>query len=519
MKIEIQNGVCATFSREKGQYYGGRCPFQHFANKTNRMYSEMPSDPDMLDDAMCGPYNRKGFMCGECIDGYGPPVYSYTLKCADCSNMSPGYAIILFLFLELIPGTFFFICLVLFRLNVTFGPLLGYVLFCQVYAYTVQHNVYVYELMLTDLSRPLRLLLNFSLILSEFWNLRFFKPIIPPFCISDKLSGVHVQMLDFVPATYPIVLIIMTCILMELHARNYRMVHILWKPFSIILNKTNITTGVTSDAVIHTFATIVLLSAFTVLYNNYIILRKSHVFQSSDCGVYRSIMFFDPTVTWLGPKHLLYIVLALIPFVLLLIIPFLLLCLYPTRLYRYISTFLSARKRLAITAFAEALHSCFKDGLNGTRDYRAFPGVFLLGGVVGPLAVGEVTKHLGAEIGMGFTLSLLALLLAHVRPCKSDTANLSLSYHVLVAGILSISRFLWKSDILSSKFPLELLLILVPAVSHFLIILWAVYRVSRGVLLRCSGAHSERRAMDDFVAAIKVCYYRQRYSYQVLSDV
>ena len=56
------------------------------------------------------------------------------------------------------------------------------------------------------------------------------------------------------------------------------------------------------------------------------------------------------------------------------VIPSVLLCIYPTRVYRYLSRFLSARKRLAITAFAEALHSCFKDGLNGTRDYRALAG-------------------------------------------------------------------------------------------------------------------------------------------------
>ena len=90
--------------------------------------------------------------------------------------------------------------------------------------------------------------------------------VIPPFCISEKLTNIHIQMLTLVSSMYPIVLVIITCILIELHARNYRIIHMVWKPFSIILNKTNITT-VTRDAVIHAFATFILLSASTLIYN------------------------------------------------------------------------------------------------------------------------------------------------------------------------------------------------------------------------------------------------------------
>ena len=110
------------------------------------MYSEMPSDPDLLNDTMCGPYNRTGLLCGRCIDGYGPAVYSLDMKCADCSKISTGSAISLYLFLELIPITLFFICVVLFRLNITAGPLLGYVLFCQIcYTSAVRYDIFIYD--------------------------------------------------------------------------------------------------------------------------------------------------------------------------------------------------------------------------------------------------------------------------------------------------------------------------------------------------------------------------------------
>ena len=91
----------------------------------------------------------------------------------------------------------------------------------------------------------------------------------------------------------------------------------------------------------------------------------------------KRVLYVNPTVEWLSDKSVLYIAVAAVVLIIISVIPSLLLCIYPTRVYRYPSRFLSARKRLTITAFAEALHSCFKDGLNGTRDYRALAGTAL----------------------------------------------------------------------------------------------------------------------------------------------
>ena len=98
MTAEIIDGFCATSTEQEGLYYAGFCPLRHIENNTDRMYSELPSDPNLLNDTMCGPYNRKGLLCGRCIDGYGPAVYSFNKKCADCSQISTGSAISLYLF-------------------------------------------------------------------------------------------------------------------------------------------------------------------------------------------------------------------------------------------------------------------------------------------------------------------------------------------------------------------------------------------------------------------------------------
>ena len=95
-KVLIRNGK----SEKEGDYYYGFCPFFHPINSTNRLYSEMPSNVSELDKVMCGPYNRKGLLCGDVHDGYGPSVYSFDLKCAKCSSLWTVYGTAISLLLQ-----------------------------------------------------------------------------------------------------------------------------------------------------------------------------------------------------------------------------------------------------------------------------------------------------------------------------------------------------------------------------------------------------------------------------------
>ena len=197
------------------------------------------------------------------MDMHGPIVNPLDMKCADCSKFSTGYAIILYLLLQFIPTTLLFICIIIFRINVMAGPLLGYVLFCQVLAISSDNNSQICAYILSHVSSALQFLFHSSLALCHFWSLSF---TVTSFCISEHLTGVHIQMLTHLSGTYPIVLVIITCILMELHARNYRIIRILWKPLGNILDKINIAT-VTGHSVIHAFATLIFLSNTALIYS------------------------------------------------------------------------------------------------------------------------------------------------------------------------------------------------------------------------------------------------------------
>ena len=255
-------------------------------------------------------------------------------------------------------------------------------------------------------------------------------------------------MLYPLPAVYVIVLVIFTCILMELHARNYRVIQYLWKPFRKILNKLNMTV-VTGDAVVKAFASFIFLSGSNILFTMMALSTRTEVTISPNMRLYKYItLYIDPTVEWFSHKHIQYLLIAAVPFFFLTVIPSLLLCIYPTRIYRYLSQFISARKRLAITAFAEALHNCYKDGLNGTRDYRALAGMVMFLPVLYTLFA-AVIRHVAdpESIRGSIFMIILCCIISFIRPCKLPLANFSLTYHITVFELLCIFSHLWNFDL------------------------------------------------------------------------
>ena len=292
-------------------------------------------------------------------------------------------------------------------------------------------------------------------------------------------------MLNFIPAIYPLVLLFISCILMELHARNYKIVEIIWNPFRIILSKANIT-GVTSDALFRALASFIFLSNISVLFAAFQMTDHTHIYNSA--GVLKNkVIFIDPTVEWLSHKSLPYVFFTAVVFISISLVPSLLLCIYPTRVYRYLSKFLSARKRLAITAFAEALHSCFKDGLNGTHDYRMLAGAILF---VFVITIRNNLSHITTPRTVSVISTVMWMMfvcvVSYVNPCKSATANISLVFHMTLFGILRTAYHLWQYESSVGTYTLEQIFIAIFVTPHILVAVWAGYTLTKHTLTRFS---------------------------------
>ena len=477
MKVQLKSGYCVTYSGQGSLFYGGNSPLWYKVNHTNRLYSELPSDPALLEEAMCGPYNRKGFQCSECIDGYGPAVYSLDRTCVDCSKLSTGSAICLYVLVAFVPIALCFLLVLIFRLNVTSGPMLGYVLFCQGLSVAVAHYMYIYSFIQSHALLPFKLFLKISVILFEAWNMGFLRHLIPPFCISEKLKDIHVVLLNILPTTFPIVLVVISFVLMELYTRNCRIVKVLWKPFGIILGKTNIT-SVTSDSLIRAFATFIFLSSTMSMVNVYAMTERVTIVGNNG-QIYRHVLYFDATVEYLSPANIFYLSISLLQYTIVVFLPSLLLVIYPTRVYRFCCRYISGRKQLAIMSFVEALNNCFKDGLNGTKDYRYFAGVCILCIPIIHAFCGIVQLALGygyvIDMYVCFIFTFFSLFVSYVNPCKSTLANISLSFYFMLFGLCALVHYLWMLNVSTATGTLELAFLLIVFAAQLPIIIWAGY--------------------------------------------
>ena len=95
------------------------------------------------------------------------------------------------------------------------------------------------------------------------WNLDFFRGLYPDICLD--VSTLTVLALDYAVAIYPLLLTVISYFLIQLHARNVRIVVILWKPFRYIftLLRRNWDSKTT---VIDAYATFYILSFTKILY-------------------------------------------------------------------------------------------------------------------------------------------------------------------------------------------------------------------------------------------------------------
>ena len=175
---------------------------------------------------------------------------------------------------------------------------------------------------------------------------------------------------------------------------------------------------------------------------------------------------------------------------------------------------------MAVIIFAEALHSCFKDGLNGTRDYRALAGLATFAPVVlVSFAFGKIHYHQSQDFSSGFIFVFLSFIVSYARPCKLTIANLSFSYHFMIIGTLSVAHGLWREDQQIETDTLAMTFVFLPALSHFLVFTWFGYR-----LIGCTVSHLKHRGFNlkdtltMFTSAVKKGFHRSRGGFQVLRD-
>ena len=171
-------GFCMTYNNITKDTEFGMCPyiFQRIILSSVPFFFRLPNTTSSLTSFMCGSLHRKGLLCGECEDGFGPALHSNTLECKRC--WGHGFGWLLYISLTFLPTTVLYFILVLFHISAS-SPLLKCVfLFCHsvIMCTPFVYIPLLYSLFVNEIGGFSSVVLRIMLALCGLWNLDLFIP-------------------------------------------------------------------------------------------------------------------------------------------------------------------------------------------------------------------------------------------------------------------------------------------------------------------------------------------------------
>ena len=400
----------------------------------------LPRDTNELSDHMCKKVNRKGVLCGQCLDGYGP-VVNGELECQNCTDSEAKYHWVFYLLTEFLPIAIFFLIVIFFNVSATSGPANAFVFFAQVI--TLLHIPYA------DTSRFAKTFKHLYTISYDIWNLNFFHPWLPKFCLSSKISSLQLLSTGYVTALFPLLLVVIFYTFVWLYSRGFAPVICLCRPVHYCFARFHRIWNI-EQSVIHALATFLLLSytKFSVV-SFYLLTPAPLLDRSGNTSI--NVLYYDGTIRFFEREHIPYIIpsfIILLTFVLLpplvLMLPslshLLRVCLQKT--CKYEGNVLSYQVGSVTGQFMRAFHECYKDGTgdqnqpgDNKHDFRWFAGMYFVFRftvyAVIAFTPDDFTKGIIHQVV--FVGGLLAF--AVLRPYKNDWYN---KWDASVFAILTI---------------------------------------------------------------------------------
>ena len=400
---------------------------EYFTGFYNKFSTNSSTD---INRETCGPYQRKGLMCGQCIKDYGLPVYSYNLACVKCVDYK--YNWLKYIAAAYLPLTVFYLIIIVFKISANSGLLVGCVTISQMVA---TYNLVQVYLAVNPQTITSSFVVKVIACLYSIWNLDFFRSVYPPFCLHPNMSALGVLSLDYLVAVYPLFAVIST--------------YIIVKKFSYVscssgpLNKCLylfIKVGNAGNSLIEAFATLILLSYVKVLNVSFNIITPTYLYNLNGTHGYPYV-YNDPHTVYLSKQHLPYLVLAFAMSFVFNFLPFLLICLYP---------FACFQKCLNWTGLRHPALCIFMDAFQGSYKHkpcylRSFPAIYLIAHFTNLL----ILSSLGIEqyfAAASLNLLMVILMIAIFRPYKNKwhsvitltlLSSVSIAYYYFVFVIYS----------------------------------------------------------------------------------
>ena len=451
----------------------GRCIFNcaNFTQFHDKMYHGAPSD--------CGSLNRQGTLCGQCLDGYTVPAYSYELKCIRCDSELENWG--LYIVFAFVPLTVFIVIILVFRINIVSPEVNVFVFAAQGVSIPIflRPLLYLIGTKKAYVSVPIRVIIAFYGI----WNLDFLRVnILPDVCINA--SSLHILVLDYLIAIYPMLLMAVAYTIVELYGFGFRPLLYMWKPFHYFFARFRRQWGI-QTTIMDAFVTFFFLSTTKLLSVSCDLLIGTSLF-TNDGKLYSWNLYYDSSIEYFGREHLPYALLAIGILTVFIAFPTSLLMCYQCKLFHKCLRKCHIKDAM-LDEFVNTFQKYYKDGSNGTWDCRWFAGFFILlkslAYVTYAVSLSGISYFL-----LIFLLQIGAIIILIVEPYKEEHKVfnvISTNLVLWLALLFTFSLYLDVSSIVQLElndhsFSAVVLLSLVPLVYIVVVIIHHLIRRFRG---------------------------------------
>ena len=403
-----------------GEEVVGRCPYTFLTYNDPTidnigLYYKVPNQTQKLENALCGRLNRRGLLCGKCEEGYGYPMYPNFIQCIQCPPDLHVRNWILYVLISFGPLTIFLMLVVCLRINAASAPLNAFVFISQVitqppFARGFINTINGSSFLPSSAKTFMRILYS----LYGIWNLDFFVALIPHFCLPHQ-NVFSVITLTYLIAFYPLILLALLYLSIELYSRDFKILLWLWKPFHSCYVRFKRHCDIRAS-VIDAFATFLLLSYVKVLFISFDLLAPTKLISKN--GSHILVSYFDASFI-VSPKP--SVVLVLISIVLLLmlfnILPATMILLY---LFGFCQRCLTKIRFgfQPLHFLMNSFNGCYKSRIDGTLDRRFFAAVFLIVRIL--ISLEYAVVYIDYYTSVMITCTALIIAIAVVQPYRKQ---------------------------------------------------------------------------------------------------
>ncbi len=476
-----------------------RCPY-YAGTKAKKLFTQINItglSATTIIDSFCSNISddkRHYPLCGRCKSRFAVAVLSPNFECNDCNKHNSTIENYLKLFgVTIFPLTVLFFIIVIFHIGLTSAPTNAYIFFSHVI--TTKLNVLIIEsawtvqTKSTIVSERLSELLLYPLYI---WNLDFgyyFRS--SGACIGRNPKIMHIIVMQYLYALYPMALLLLTLMLVKLHGRNCKPVVFLWKPFCYLCVRLRRNWNVRTS-LIDAFATCILLSYGKLIDISLALINPNPVYDQNGTTVYTTL-HYDTNTIFLSTEHMPFFIIAIIVLSTFGLLPPMLLILYPFRWFQKLLNAFRLNHVQSLHIFLDAFQGCYKNGTGGTPERRYFAGFYFIFRIIIIFTTSFGYATLTTTIAiLTIVYATFLCVIAIFQPYKNNFYNILDAFFFLILTInssnimYSLSYALTRKSLPPVIWPFTYSLLLIPSTYMVLYILyWILTRFRARYCQRC----------------------------------